>query len=122
MELQNYIRSKCPPDELMFILFDITRRDNVVEELIDYIVENYSELYGAEDKISELECNLEQREKDIKNLELKIEQKQDTIDSYEANEVSSHVAFSEFTRCFKEKNDRYPSIDETWECAWNNSK
>jgi hypothetical protein len=122
MELQEYIRSKCLPDELMFELFDISRRDSVAEGLIDYIADNLSEAYGAEDKISELECNLEQRDEEIKGLEDQLKESKEIEEKWEADAVESFESFKAFLEAFKEKNERHPSIDETWDAVWESSK
>lgn len=122
MTLIEYIRSKNLPDDLMFTLFEIVRRDNVVEGLIDYIGEEFSEAYGAEDKISELECNLEQQEERVKELEQELEDSQNEIDKIEADAEKSYESFTKFVEEFIEKKDRHPSIDEAWEAAWESSK
>jgi chromosome segregation ATPase len=122
MELFEYIRSKSLLSDLMFELFDIARRENVVEGLIDYIAEKFPELYGAEDKIGELECNVEQLEERVTELEQELKESKEKIEEYEADTIESYDSFKIFVEKFKEENNRHPSIDETWEAVWESSK
>jgi|WetSurMetagenome_2_1015567.scaffolds.fasta_scaffold1181409_2 uncharacterized coiled-coil DUF342 family protein len=112
MEIQQFIRSKMLPNSTMFKLFDIVRGDNIVEDLINYTVEI------LEEEVVPSSEEIEDLEREIKSKDNTIEELQKTVDAYESTETNRAEKFQEFIERFQEEHDRYPSIDEAWETAW----
>lgn len=115
-DLANFVRSKDFPENDKFDLFEILRRDNIVEGLIDYIsetriavIEDYEDtIYGLKDKINDLEREVGENE-DAK----------ETLDELEEKEELKAENLSAFLEEFEEENNRHPSIEEVWEASWN---
>lgn len=114
MGYRDYIRSKFFENEMMFDLFEACDRDNPVESLIDYIV-------GAESKIEDLEAQVDRRDESIKRLKGIIESLQEKANQAQRRIDRGHKTFDSFIKSFTGKNDRYPSINEAWNTAWNSS-
>lgn len=121
MGYRDYIRSKFFENEMMFDLFEACDRDNPVESLIDYIADNMSENVGAESKIEDLEAQVDRRDESIKRLKGIIESLQEKANRAQRRIDRRHKTFDSFINSFTGKNDRYPSINEAWNTAWNSS-
>lgn len=112
MDAQLYIRGKVFPNPIQYELFEILRKENSVEGLIDYI-HDMLEKENAELEEHRLEIErLREMSNEVAKLHKVIEGYEHLIDS---NKLK--VSLEEFIKTFKEKNDRYPSLDETWEFA-----
>jgi len=120
--MQEMVHTKNIGDELKFKLLDIVRQENVVEELINYIIEfthKISELDTLMDTIGELK-------RENKNFEFEVNRKDGTIQELRATLKEQERAkrikimkFDDYVTNFINGNNRYPSIDETWKAAWN---
>lgn len=117
--LLQHIRSKMLPDNIMFDLFEVVRRDRFAEGLIDYLAELMEvEVPLCNEEVADLQ-------KEVETLKEKIEmvdEMQDTIDSFEENETCRSENLQGFIEEFQETNDRYPCIDEVWEAAWEKGR
>lgn len=115
-DLANFVRSKDFPENDKFDLFEILRRDNIVEGLIDYIsetriavIEDYEDtIYGLKDRIKDLEREVEENEG-----------AQEALDELEEKEELKADTLTGFLDDFIGENNRHPSIEEVWEAAWN---
>lgn len=115
-DLANFVRSKDFPENDKFDLFEILRRDNIVEGLIDYIsetrravIEDYEDtIDGLKDKINDLEREVGENEDAM-----------ETLDELEEKEELKAENLSTFLENFENENDRHPSIEEVWEASWN---
>lgn len=119
MDLTNLVRSKQLSEEITFALFDILRRDNVVEDLIDFIAErinNQAEEYDED--INDLKAEIRRLETELDSCS----EAKEALEACEENEQLKSENFSDFVEKFIEENDRHPSIDETWEAAWDGCK
>lgn len=120
MELANFVRSKKLPNEDTFQLLAILRNENVVEELIDFIVMEKLK------KISKYEEDIEYRDEKIRDLKLELESHekytQDKKDDLELDDQLKSESLTDLLGKFEEENGRHPSIEETWETAWNGCK
>ena len=121
MGYREYIRSKFFEDERMFDLFEACDRDNPVESLIDYIADKMSKNVGAESKIHDLEAQVDIRDEKIKELRGIIESYQEEANREQRRVNIRHKTFKSFINDFTGKNDRYPSINEAWDTAWDSS-
>jgi uncharacterized coiled-coil protein SlyX len=66
LNLHSYIRSKQFPEEIHYKLLDITRKDTVVEDLIDVIIENTIDMAEKNKHISKLNERIQDLEHDLK--------------------------------------------------------
>jgi len=114
LNLHSYIRSKQFPEEIHYKLLDITRRDTIVEDLIDVIIENTIDMAEQNNCISKLNMEIQDLEHDLK----KYSEDKEAVEALEANDQYIKNNFSKFLDEFQEKNKRYPSINEAWEAAW----
>lgn len=116
MDLTNLVRSKQLSEEITFALFDILRRDNVVEGLIDFIADRINnEAIEHDEDISDLKAEISRLESELDSCS----EAKEELEAYMENEQLKSENFSDFVEKFIEENDRHPSIDETWEAAWN---
>ncbi len=116
MELAELIRlSKCSKEQ-KYELLNIVRRDNVIEELINYILtredviacQKEAEISDLNDNITRLNNEISYCNEMIKRLEVTRE-----------NNKTKAESLVKFIETFKIQNNRYPSIDEAWNTAWN---
>lgn len=116
MEPAELIRlSKCS-NEQKYELLNLVRRDNVVEELINYILtredviacQKEAEISDLNDNITRLNNEISDKNEMIKRLEVTRE-----------NNKTKAESLVKFIETFKKQNNRYPSIDEAWNTAWN---
>lgn len=115
-DLITLVRSKNLPNEEMFEVFAVLRRDNIVEGLIDYIADTiHDDIKRDNDEIDGLRCELEQVRQE---LEL-CENERDELQERDYNENLKAENLSTFLENFENENDRHPSIEEVWEAAWN---
>lgn len=121
MGYREYIRAKFFVDERMFDLFEVCERENPVESLIDYISDTMTKSVGAESKIDDLEAQVESRDENIKRLKAIIESYQEEANKEQRKIQKRYKDLKYFIDDFIRKNDRYPSIDEAWDAAWNSS-
>lgn len=119
-QLQLFIRSKNFDNELTFKLLDISRRLT-----IDQVIEGLLDLIGNENDITyaELENQIEELQETIGELKIKnahlFAEKQEREEE-EIQQSINAATFNDFVEKFQNENDRYPSINETWEaCAQN---
>ena len=123
MDINNYLRCKGLPDEIYFQLLEIVRRENAIEGLIDFIEEiSAGNIRVDNDETNEYVDKIQNLEEKISELEEKLEECTESRDELEEAEQLKSERLSEFVENFQEKNNRYPSIDEAWEAAWNGSK
>lgn len=123
MDTINYLRGKNLPEDTYFQLLEIVRRENATEGLIDFIEEiSVGNISVDNDKINEYVDKIQDLEEKISELEEKLEECTVSRDELEEAEQLKSKRLSDFVDDFQEKNDRYPSIDEVWEAAWNGSK
>lgn len=123
MDTINYLRGKNLPEDTYFQLLEIVRRENAIEGLIDFIEEiSAGNISVDNEETDEYVDKIQNLEEKISELEEKLEECTESRDELEEAEQLKSEKLSKFVESFQEDNDRYPSIDEVWEAAWNGSK
>ena len=106
-------------NEQKYELLDIIRRENVVEELINYILLRETKLVCYE------EAEYDNLKDEIENLKHTNNLQEQTIQRLRVtceNKKLAAESFTKFVETFQKENNRYPSIDEAWNASWNSYK
>ena len=106
--------------ELTQTLLHIVRGNNIAEALIDYIAEKEIERLALEDIAGY--CTCESLKKEIKDLKEEISDNEDKIEKLDELERVKEIksdSLNNLIEEYRKDHNRYPSIDEAWEAAWN---